>query len=340
MPKTFNVGVIGATGLVGEEILTVLAERQFPVAELRALASSRSAGEDVEFGDKTVRVVEATEQNLQGLDIVLMSAGSTASEKLAPIAAQAGAVVIDNGSYWRMDPEVPLVVPEVNPEAAAGYKAKNIIANPNCSTIQMVVALAPLHARYGLKRVVVSTYQAVSGAGKNAMEELGEQVRGLFNAQDVRVDAFPHRIAFNCLPHIDRFLDDGFTREEHKMIDETRKIMGIDALAVCPTCVRVPVFNGHAEAVVAEFAEPFEVDEAREALRGGKGLVVVDEPEKSRYPMQIDAEGQDATLVGRIRRDPSAPNSLAFWVVADNLRKGAATNAVQIAEIVAREHLS
>jgi aspartate-semialdehyde dehydrogenase len=272
-----------------------------------------------------------------------MSAGGGPSKTLAPLAAAAGAVVIDNSSCWRMDPDVPLVVPEVNPADVAGYTKKNIIANPNCSTIQMVVALAPLHQRAGLKRVVVSTYQAVSGAGKRAMDELGHQVQSLFNQRDFEPEAFPKRIAFNCLPHIDVFLEDDYTKEERKMRDETRKILGAPEIGVCATCVRVPVFNGHAESVVAEFERPLTASDAAGILKEAPGVVLVDAlpGAKSRhdYPTQVDADGTDATFVGRIRLDDTAPNSLAFWCVADNLRKGAATNAVQIAEILIRDDL-
>lgn len=340
MADGYTVAVVGATGLVGREMIAILEQRGFPVKSLVPLASARSAGEHLQHAGKDYRVEDASAPGaFEGVDIALFSAGGAASRELAPVAAEAGAVVIDNSSAWRMDPEVPLVVPEVNPEAAAGYTAKRIIANPNCSTIQMVVALQPLHERAGLRRVVVSTYQAVSGAGKEAMEELGEQVQAIFNVREPEMKKFPKRIAFNCLPHIDGFEDDGFTKEEHKMINETRKIMGLPELKVSATCVRVPVFNGHAESVLAEFAEPLSVAEARAALLGAKGVVLMDDPANGEYPTQLEAEGQDGTYVGRLRRDPSCDNGLSLWVVADNLRKGAATNAVQIAEILVEKHL-
>ena len=339
MTKAYKVAVVGATGVVGREMINVLEERTFPVSELVPLASPRTAGEKITFQDKEYTVGVACAEAFEGVDIALFSAGGSVSLELAPLAAEKGAVVIDNSSAWRMDPEVPLVVPEVNPEAIGGYKQKGIIANPNCSTIQMVVALKPLHDLAGLKRVIVSTYQAVSGGGKAAMDELSTQVSKLFNGLEPEPEIFPHTIAFNCLPHIDVFQDDGYTKEEHKMIFETRKIMDLPELGVCPTCVRVPVFNGHAESVTAEFESEITVEQASKALREGRGLFVQDEPAKNLYPTQIEISGSDATCVGRIRKDPSAPNSLAFWCVADNLRKGAATNAVQVAEILSQHHL-
>jgi aspartate-semialdehyde dehydrogenase len=268
-----------------------------------------------------------------------MSAGGSTSRELSPAFAETGAVVIDNSSAWRRDPEVPLVVPEVNPEDIGGFARKRIIANPNCSTIQMVVALAPLHRKATLKRVVVATYQAVSGAGKAAVDELSEQVTGLFGQRDFEPKVFPKRIAFNCLPHIGGFEENGFTFEEEKMLHETRRILHAPEVGVCATCVRVPVFNGHAEAVVAEFEEPIFAAEARKILREAAGVMLMDDVSEGVYPTQMEAEGTDATLVGRVREDSSARNALAFWCVADNLRKGAATNAVQIAEILARDHL-
>jgi len=339
MPKKYKVAVVGATGLVGREMLRVLEERGFPVGELVLLASERSAGERIEFEGSHHRVEIARAESFAGVEVVLMSAGGTTSKVLSPLAAEAGAVVIDNSSQWRMDPDVPLVVPEVNPGAIAGYKTKRIIANPNCSTIQMVVALKPLHDSAGLRRVVVSTYQAVSGKGKAAMDELGDQVTALFGQREINTDVFGKRIAFNCLPHIDTFQEDGSTREERKMVEETRKILGLPELGVCATCVRVPVFNGHAEAVVAEFERPLSPEKAREVLTGAPGILLQDDPSNLDYPTQLDCDGSDATFVGRIRTDASAANSLAFWCVADNLRKGAATNAVQIAEILCRDHL-
>lgn len=339
MQKSYRVAVVGATGMVGREMMNVLEERGFPVSELVPMASTRSAGDKVTFGDQEITVKHANTQAFAGIDIVLMSAGGAVSAELAPAAAKAGAVVIDNSSHWRMDPEVPLVVPEVNPQAIAGYAQKNIIANPNCSTIQMVVALSPLHHAAGLKRVIVSTYQAVSGRGKQGMDELNTQVEGLYNQRDTEPSAFTKRIAFNCIPHIDVFMDDDFTKEERKMRDETRKIMNLPDVGVCATCVRVPVFNGHAESIVAEFSRPLDADQARRILREAPGIMLMDEPSSNTYPTQVEADGSDATFVGRLRNDPSGPHALAFWCVADNLRKGAATNAVQIAELLIRDHL-
>ncbi len=340
MGKSYKVAVVGATGLVGREMMNVLAERGFPLSELVPLASERSVGEKVEFGDKELVVQKAEAKAFAGVDIALMSPGAKASAELAPLAAAAGAVVIDNSSYWRMDPQVPLVVPEVNPEAVAGYTNKRIIANPNCSTIQMVVALAPLHKAAGLKRVVVSTYQAVSGKGKAGLDELGDQVSALYSQRDITPKAFAKRIAFNCVPQVDVFVDDGFTKEERKMRDETRKIFDLPELGVCATCVRVPVFNGHAESVLAEFTKPLSATDAAQLLREAPGVMLMNEAKDAGYPTPVDADGSDATFVGRLRDDPSAASSLTFWCVADNLRKGAATNAVQIAELLARDYLS
>ena len=338
--KRWRVAVVGATGLVGREMITVLAERGFPVSELVPLASTRTAGEKILWDGKEITVQVATPSAFEDVDIVLMSAGGTPSRELAPAAAEAGAVVIDNSSQWRMTDDVPLVVPEVNPQDIAGYKARRIIANPNCSTIQMVVALNPLHEAAGLKRVVVSTYQAVSGKGKDAMDELSSQVTALFSQRELSMEVFGGKqIAFNSLPHIDVFLDDRFTKEERKMMEETRKIMHLPHVGICATCVRVPVFNGHAESILAEFEKPLDVDEALSILREAPGIFIMDNPGEALYPTQLDVVGSDATFVGRMRRDPSAENSLAFWCVADNLRKGAASNAIQIAELLVRDHL-
>lgn len=339
MQKSFNVAVVGATGLVGREMLAVLGERGFPVAKLVALASENSVGETVEFQGEEYPVQKTTARSFEGIDICLMSAGSKASEEFAPLAAKAGAVVIDNSSQWRMDSDVPLVVPEVNPQAVAHFKKKHIIANPNCSTIQMVVPLFPLHQKWRLKRVVVATYQAVSGKGKRGIDELSEQMPKLYAQDDINPEVFPRRIAFNLIPHVDAFLDDGFTKEERKMRDETRKIMSLPRLDVVATCVRVPVFNGHSEAVVAEFESSVDADQARQLLKESPGVMVLDEPLSKLYPTPIDVEGSDATFVGRVRRDPDNANVLAFFCVADNVRKGAATNAVQIAEILVRDYL-
>ena len=339
MAKSLHVAVLGATGLVGRELIKIMEERGFPANRVTLLASPRSAGEKISFADQELVVRAVDAQAFVGVDIVLMSAGAKTSAEWAPIAADAGAVVIDNSSQWRMDAQVPLVVPEVNAADIAHYTARRIIANPNCSTIQMVVALAPLHRRAHAKRLVVSTYQAVSGKGKQGLDELGDQVTALYNQRDITPKAFAKRIAFNCVPHIDVFLDDGFTKEERKMRDETRKILHAPDLGVCATCVRVPVFNGHAVAVVAEFEQPLSVAAARDLLRAAPGILLQDEPQQNVYPTPIDVDGEDATFVGRVRHDPSADNALAFWCVADNLRKGAATNAVQIAEILARDYL-
>jgi len=332
-PRT--VAVAGATGAVGGAMLAVLEERGFPVAALHALASSRGAGRTVRFRGREIPVVDLARFDFAGVDLALFSAGGAVSLEHAPRAAAAGAVVIDNTSAFRMDPDVPLVVPEVNPEAAAD-RPRGIIANPNCSTIQLVVALAPLHRRARLERIIVSTYQSVSGAGARAMDELAASTRALLAGESpVPGPVFPHVIGFNCLPQIDAFLDDGYTGEERKMMRETRKILGDDDIRVSATCVRVPVMRGHAEAVNAQFASPLSPEEAREILSRAPGVELVDDPAGRRYPLQSDCAGRDPVLVGRIRRDPSHPRCLDLWVVADNLRKGAATNAVQIAEIVA-----
>ncbi|MCK5687701.1 aspartate-semialdehyde dehydrogenase [Myxococcota bacterium] len=337
--KKYTVAVVGATGLVGREILNILAERQFPVKEVRAFATMNSAGQDIDFGDSHIRVNLIAHDSFDGVDIVLMSAGGKASKAIAKKAVAAGAIVIDNSSAWRDDKDVPLIVPEVNPEALADYKKKGIVANPNCSTIQMMVALAPLHKEAGLKRVIVSTYQSVSGAGKQAMDELNNQISKLYNQREFKPEVFTKQIAFNVIPHIDSFQEDGATREEAKMLYESRKILGLPELGVIATCVRVPVFVGHAEAIVAEFEKEIPLDKARAILRESPGIFMMDEPKESLYPTPQDSNSSDATFIGRLRVDPSAPNSLAMWVVADNLRKGAATNAVQIAEMLTRDYL-
>jgi aspartate-semialdehyde dehydrogenase len=335
----YNVAIVGATGAVGEQMREVLEERQFPVGELRLLASERSAGQFLPFETRQVRVDILSEDSFQGIDIGLFSAGGAVSARFAPVATSAGAVVVDNTSQFRMEPDVPLVVPEVNSKEIARYKERGIIANPNCSTIQLVVALKPLHDAARLKRVVVSTYQSVSGAGRRAMEELSEQVGALFNGKDPKKEKFPHQIAFNCIPHIDVFMEGGYTKEEWKMIHETRKILGEPGLPVTATTVRVPVFCGHSESVNVETMVKLSAGEARKILREAPGVVVEDDPENNVYPMAIEATGKDATYVGRIRDDDSVPNGLNLWIVADNLRKGAALNAVQIAEILIRDYL-
>ncbi|MCU0584605.1 MAG: aspartate-semialdehyde dehydrogenase [Desulfobacterales bacterium] len=337
--KQFNVAVAGATGAVGNQMIACLEEMNFPVKSLRLLASARSVGRKLRFRGDMVPVEEMTEGSFAGTDIALFSAGGAASQRFAPAAAKTGCVVIDNSSAWRMDPQVPLVVPEVNPHAVADYRRKGIIANPNCSTIQMVVALNPIHRRFGIRRIVVSTYQSVSGTGKKAIEELFNQTRAMINFLDVETRVYPHRIAFNCLPHIDAFLENGYTKEEIKMVNETRKILEDDSIGVTATTVRVPVFFGHSEAVNIETREHAAVEEVRVLLSVAPGVKVVDDPQAHRYPLPIDAAGQDLTFVGRIRQDESIPNGINLWIAADNIRKGAATNAVQIAQVLAERYL-
>ena len=337
--KTYNVAVAGATGAVGNEMITCLEERNFPVKSIKLLASHRSVGRKLRYRGDMIAVEELTESSFNGVDIALFSAGGGTSKQFAPVAAESGCVAVDNSSQWRMDPDVPLVVPEVNAHAIARYTKKGIIANPNCSTIQMVVAMKPIYKKYGIKRVVVSTYQAVSGTGKKAIDELFDQTRAMINFLDWEKRVYPHRIAFNCLPHIDVFLDNGYTKEEMKMVNETRKIFEDDSIGVTATTVRVPVFYGHSEAVNIETKKPVTAAEVKALLDGEPGIKVVDDPEQNIYPMAIDAAGQDLTLVGRIRDDESIENGINMWVVADNIRKGAATNAVQIAEILASDYL-
>jgi aspartate-semialdehyde dehydrogenase len=339
MAKTFNVAVAGATGAVGQTMIRVLEERDFPVGEIRFLASERSEGKELFFKTEKVRVQKLDHDSFDGVDIAIFSAGGDRSLTFAPSAARAGAVVVDNSNAWRMDPEIPLVVPEVNPQAVSGYKAKGIIANPNCSTIQMVVALKPLYDYARIKRIVVSTYQAVSGTGQKAIVELEDQVRAWAEGRTLESRVYPHQIAFNCLPHIDVFMDNGYTREEMKMVNETRKIMEDPEIQISATAVRVPVFYSHSEAVNVEFEQKISVSKARELLTKAPGIKVIDDPFKNAYPLALDAEGQDLTLVGRIREDISRANGLDFWVVADNIRKGAATNAVQIAELLVEKYL-
>ena len=335
----FKVAVVGATGNVGREFLTTLAEREFPADDVVALASSAWVGRQVSFGDDDILDVQALDTfNFKGIDIVLSSPGAKVSDVFAPRAAKAGAVVIDNTSRWRMEPDVPLVVPEVNPQAIAQYEKRGIIANPNCSTIQMVVALKPLHDIARIKRVVVSTYQSVSGAGRAAMDELFNQTRAVYVNDPIKPEELTKQIAFNVIPHIDVFMDDGSTKEEWKMAVETRKILDPD-IAVTATCVRVPVFIGHAEAINIEFTRPLSEERARDALRDAPGVVVLDHRADEGYVTPAEAAGEDAVYVSRIRRDPTVPHGLNLWVVSDNLRKGAALNAVQIAEILAADHL-
>ncbi len=328
--SAYAVALVGATGLVGNEMLKVLDERKFPVERVLPLASSRSAGGDVSFGGEDLRVKLLTKESFDGIDIAFFSAGSDVSREYAPVAAKAGAVVIDNSSAWRMANEVPLVVPEFNSADIGNHQG--IIANPNCSTIQMVVALQPLHVQARITRIVVSTYQSVSGTGKEAMDELSNQTRQLFSFAEVKSEVYPYQIAFNCLPHIDEFLPSGYTKEEMKMVNETRKIMGDDSIRVTATTVRVPVFVGHSESVNIETEKKLTANEARAILSTAPGVQVYDDPSRGLYPLAIDATGNDAVYVGRIREDESVSNGLNLWVVADNLRKGAALNAVQIAE--------
>ena len=330
-----KVAVAGATGAVGNLMIKVLEERAFPVSELKLLASARSIGKTLVFRSREVAVQELKENSFEGIQLALFSAGGSVSREFAPIAARAGAVVIDNSNAWRMDPKVPLVVPEVNPDAALSHSG--IIANPNCSTIQMVVALKPIYDAVGIRRIVVTTLQAVSGTGKRAIEELRTQVRDIVQGQEKVVrQIYPHQIAFNCFPHIGPFLENGFTEEEMKMVHETRKIFSDPKIRVCATTVRVPVIYGHSESINIETEKPISPEEARRLLEAAPGVKVIDDPSNGVYPVPLSVAGTDETLVGRIRRDPSVENGLAMWVVADNIRKGAATNAVQIAEILMR----
>jgi aspartate-semialdehyde dehydrogenase len=327
----YKVAVVGATGNVGREMLGILAERSFPADEVVALASRRSQGTEVSYGDRTLKCRTLDHYDFSDVDICLMSAGSAVAKEWAPKVAAAGAVVIDNSSCWRYDADVPLVVPEVNANAAAGFRKRGIIANPNCSTAQLVVALKPLHDRAKIKRVVVATYQSVSGAGKDAMDELFAQTKSVFTLEEQESKTFSKRIAFNVIPHIDVFLDDGFTREEWKMVVETKKILD-PKIKVVATCVRVPVFIGHSEAVNIEFEQPITADEARDILRSAPGCIVIDKREPGGYVTPYECAGEDATYISRIREDATVENGLAMWVVSDNLRKGAALNAIQIAE--------
>jgi len=329
----FKVAVAGATGNVGREMLKILAERRFPVSEVVALASSRSIGKEVSFGDRILKCKALENYDFSTTDICLMSAGGAVSKEWSPKIGAQGCVVIDNSSTWRMDPDVPLVVPEVNADAARGYGKKNIIANPNCSTAQLVVALKPLHDKAHIKRVVVSTYQSVSGAGKAAMDELFSQTRAVFTTDPVETKKFPKRIAFNVIPQIDVFLDDGSTKEEWKMVVETKKILD-PKIKLTATCVRVPVFISHSEAVNIEFEKPITAEEARNILSAAPGCLVIDRREPGGYITPHEAAGEDATYISRIREDPTVENGLALWCVSDNLRKGAALNAVQIAEVL------
>jgi len=327
MEKRYNVAVVGATGLVGRTMTQVLEERNFPIETLTLLASARSVGTEIMFKGKQIKVQELKPESFSGIDYALFSAGASVSKEFAPKAVQYGTIVIDNSSAFRMEPDVPLVVPEVNPDDA--FKHKGIIANPNCSTIQMVVVLKPLHDVFKIKRVVVSTYQSVTGAGKKGVNQLEDEIAG----KPLRERKFPHQIAYNVLPHIDVFMDDGYTKEEHKMMNETKKIMGAD-IPVSATTVRVPVIGGHSESVNIEFERPCTVKEVREILEKAPGVVIQDNPESNTYPLPINAYGKDEVFVGRIRKDPTVPSGINLWIVADNVRKGAATNAVQIAQLL------
>jgi len=334
----YKVAVVGATGNVGREMLSVLSERGFPADEVVALASRRSQGSEVSFGDKILKVKALDTYDFSDTDICLMSAGGAVSKEFSPRIAAKGCIVIDNSSAWRYDADVPLIVPEVNADAIVGFTKKNIIANPNCSTAQLVVALKPLHDRATIKRVVVATYQSVSGAGKDALDELFSQTRAVFVSDPIENRKFPKRIAFNVIPQIDVFQDDGFTREEWKMVAETKKILD-PKIKLVATCVRVPVFVAHSEAVAVEFEHPLSADEAREILREAPGCLVVDKREDGGYVTPVEAAGEDATYISRIRDDPTVDNGLMMWVVSDNLRKGAALNAVQIAEVLINRKL-
>jgi aspartate-semialdehyde dehydrogenase len=337
--RTYNVAVVGATGAVGEQLLDALEERHFPVGEVRLLASERSAGRYLGFNGKQTKVEVLQEKSFVGMDIGLFSAGGAVSAQFAPIASRHGCVVVDNTSHFRMEADVPLVVPEVNPVRIADYTRRGIIANPNCSTIQMVVALKPIHDCARIKRVVVSTYQSVSGAGRMAMQELSQQTLSIFNSKDLKKEKFPHQIAFNCIPQIGSFVSNGYTKEEMKMIQETQKILEDASIGVTATAVRVPVFCGHAESVNIETEKKLTAKDVRAILREAPGVLVEDNPEMALYPMPIGVVGTEATYVGRIREDETVQNGINLWIVADNLRKGAAFNAVQIAEILIRDYL-
>jgi aspartate-semialdehyde dehydrogenase len=337
--RAFTVAVCGASGAVGTEMVSILEERHFPVADLRLLASERSAGERMTFRGDDVQIEELNRNSFSGVDVALFSAGGDVSRDFAPTAVEAGVVVIDNTSAFRMDPDVPLVVPEVNPGDIAQFHRRGIIANPNCSTIQMVVVLKPIQDAAGIRRVVVSTYQSVSGAGRSGIRELERQSLSVFNLKEIVCARFPRQIAFNCIPHIDVFSKDGYSKEEHKMIDESRKILHLPDLKLTATTVRVPVFFGHCEAVNVETEKKLTADRARQLLSKAPGVRVVDDPEEELYPTSIDSVGIDETLVGRIREDLSVQNGLDLWIAADNVRKGAALNAVQIAERLVEHHL-
>ncbi|RKZ84216.1 MAG: aspartate-semialdehyde dehydrogenase [Candidatus Parabeggiatoa sp. nov. 1] len=340
MSRTFDVAVVGATGAVGETMISILGERDFPVDHLYPLASSRSIGKSVEFKGKSLMVEELDKFDFSKVQIGLFSAGASVSVVHAPRAAEAGCVVVDNTSHFRQDKDIPLIVPEVNPHAIAQYKSRNIIANPNCSTIQMLVALKPIYDAVGIERINVATYQAVSGTGKNAIEELASQTAALLNCKPIQPEVYPKQIAFNALPHIDIFMENGYTKEEMKMVWETQKIFEDNSILVNPTAVRIPVFYGHSEAVHIETREKIGVEQTRELLKNAPGVVLMDEREPGGYPTAItEASGKDPVFVGRIREDISHPRGLNLWVVSDNIRKGAALNSVQIAEILVKNYI-
>lgn len=340
MARKFNIAVVGATGAVGEAMLAGLVERKFPIERVYALASERSVGKMVSFGDTMLEVLDLATFDFTDIDVALFSAGNAIAKQYAPIAAAQNCVVIDNSSCFRYDADVPLVIPEVNPQRIANYTHQGIIANPNCSTIQMLVALKPLHDAVGMTRINVATYQSVSGTGKEAITELVNQMGELLNGRPVKPHVYPQQIAFNVLPHIDEFQDNGYTREEMKMVWETHKILEDESILVNPTAVRVPVLYGHSEVIHVEFKKPLTAAQAKKLLQAAPGVVVVDDPKKAKYPTVIShAVGHDEVYVGRIRQDISHPNGLDLWVVADNIRKGAATNAIQIAELLCSEYL-
>lgn len=335
----YNIAIVGATGAVGQEMMEILQERNFPVKEIKLLASERSAGKELEYKGNKIKIEKLGENSFENIDIALFSAGSSRSREFAPIAAQSGAVVIDNSSAFRMEEDVPLVIPEINPHAVAGYKNRGIVANPNCTTAVTLMALKPLHDLGNIKRVIASSYQAVSGAGAQAIEELRNQTLAWANSEEIHSETFPHQIVFNVLPQIDSFLDNGYTKEEMKLHNETRKILENNEIALTATTVRVPVFRAHSVAVNIETEKKISVSEAKEALNSFPGIKVVDEPGELKYPMPIDAAGTDDCIVGRIREDYTVSNGLSFWVVGDQLRKGAALNAVQIAELLIGDYI-
>ena len=337
--ESYNIAIAGATGAVGQEMMDILIERKFPINELRLLASNRSAGKELEYNNKKITVQELDADSFKDIDIALFSAGGSRSKEFAPIAVRAGAIVVDNSSAFRMDEDVPLVIPEINPQALAGYKKKGIVANPNCTTAVTVMALKPLHDLGKIKRVIASSYQAVSGAGAQAIEELRKQTLAWANSEEIHSATFPHQIAFNLLPQIDSFTDNGYTKEEMKLHNETRKILGDYDMALTATTVRVPVFRAHSVSVNIETERKISAEEAREALSNFPGVKVLDEPSELKYPMPIDVAGKDDCIVGRIREDYTVPKGLSFWVVGDQLRKGAALNAVQIAELLIGDYI-